>query len=244
MFRNRGKMPDINNLKPDNEKEGYRVPHYSNYWNGRFIIVKYDKTFVAIELISVFVILLIVFAVYLFAYKTSFEDPIATIKNNFLSAQLISIFTTIGLTGIVTFLTRSSKEKLITRLRIVAIISMIVLIVLGVIKLNINKKYNKSTFGEFYEQYEKHDDKSKNTDKISIGFSGIKVSSQKQAYIDESISAYTNFSIKASIYMGIYILVIVIILYLSYRLSTIERKKGNLAKDDAILYDEEENVKL
>ena len=39
-----------------------------------------------------------------------------------------------------------------------------------------------------------------------------------------------------------HILVVIVIFYLSYRLSAIERKKEKLAKDDAILYDEEKNI--
>ena len=43
MFRNRGEVPNINVGKGIDlgENEGYSAPHYSHYWNGRFIIIKY-----------------------------------------------------------------------------------------------------------------------------------------------------------------------------------------------------------
>ena len=234
MFKNRGEMPNINpNIGGnDNGGMGYRVPHYSHYWNGRFIVVHYDKTFVAIELIVTIIILLIVGAVYLFAYQVTFDDPIATIKNNFLTAQLVSIVVSLAVTGLVTFFTKSSKENLIKNLRIVAILSILIFIVLFGIKLNIDYQYN-----------EQSKSNNKNSNTITFGLSGVKISTLKEAYISESVNAYTNFSVKAILYMAIHILLIIVIFYLSYRLSAIERKREKLAKDDAILYDEEENVK-
>lgn len=82
MFRNRSGVPNINTRTRNNDGNGgYNVLHY---WNRRFVIIQYDKTFVAIELISALIILLTIIAVYLFAYKVPFEDPIATKNSNFL----------------------------------------------------------------------------------------------------------------------------------------------------------------
>ena len=83
MFRNRGKLPNINNGGNNGNNGGYNAPHYSHYWNGRFIVIRYDKTFIAIELIATFLILLVIFAVYLFAYPVTFEDQIAELKQTF-----------------------------------------------------------------------------------------------------------------------------------------------------------------
>lgn len=241
MFRNRGEMPNINPGNNPSNGGGYRAPHYRNYWNGNFIIIQYDKTFVAIELISILLIVIIAVAVYLFAYNVPYKDPIATIKSNFLTAQLISIGITILATVLVTFFTKSSKENLIRNLRIVAIVSLAVFAIFFAIKLNYNSKYTENTFGEFYEQYERAN--SKNSNKISIGLSGVKILNEKDYYIDESIKAYTNFSVKTILYMVIHVIVILLIFYLSFRLSSMERKKENLTKDDAVLFDDEENVK-
>lgn len=242
MFRNRGEVPNINTGN-NGGNGGYSSPHYSHYWNGRRIVIKYDKTFVAIELICVFIILLTVMAVWLFTYQVSFVDPIATIKNNFLTAQVVSIAISLLATGLVTFFTKS-KERLIKKLRIIAISSILIVIVFLGIKLYINNKYNENTFGEFYEKYEQTNDSNKTSNKIDLGISGIKISSAKESYINESISAYTNFSVKTILYTIIHILVVIVIFYLSYRLSSIERKKERLTKDDAILYDEEENIRF
>ena len=246
MFRNRGEVPDINTGAGESKDNGgYSAPHYSHYWNRRFMIIQYDKTFVAIELISWLIILLTILAVYLFSYKVSFEDPIAQMKSNFLTAQFITIVISIIITGVVTFFTRKSKEKLIRNLIIVAIISLIVNFIFLGLKLDMDNKYNETTFGEFYEQYEQNkNNDNKNTNKIAVGLSGVKMSRLKEAYVDESVNAYTNFSVKVMLYMIIYIFVVFIIFYLAYRLFAIERKREKLSRDDAILYDKENNIKF
>lgn len=243
MFRNRGEIPNIQIPKDNNGEGGYRAPHYSHYWNGRYYVIHYDKTFVAIELISWLIIFLTIFAVYLFEYKVSYEDPIATIKSHFLNGQLISILISITVAVIVTFVTRSSKENLIRNLRVVAIISVAIIIVFLGIKINMDDKYNENAFGEFYEQYENNKDKN-NSKNISVKFPSMKILNEKEAYIENSKSAYTNFSVKTILYMIIHFIVVAVIFYLSCRLSYIERKKAKLAKDDIVLYDEEENIKI
>lgn len=243
MFRNRGGMPSINTDNNAENEGGYSAPHYSNYWNGRFFIIKYDKTCVAIEVIAVLLILLIVAITYIFTYKTWFEDPISTIKNNYLTAQLVSIIASLVLIGLATGLTKSSKENLIRNLKIIAIICSIVIIIFLVIKINMDKKYNQNTFGEFYESYEKIKNNSKDSNKVKVGLTEIKILDSKGAYIEESTKAYTVFTIKTVLYMIIHVAIVVLTIYLSYRLATIEVKKQKLAKDDSVLYDDEQNVK-
>lgn len=239
MFRNRGELPNIGN---EPSEGGYRAPHYRHYWNGRFIIIYYDLKFVAIQLILSLIIILTVLAVYLTSYQVTFEDPISEVKQTFLSAQSISIITVLVISGLVTFLTRSSKENLIRNLRIIALIYTISIIVFLGVKIHLDNKYNnETTFGEFYEQYETQANDNSKSLKFGL-FSGISISDPKEAYINESMSAYTNFSTKVIIYMVIQFIIVAILFYLSSRLSRIEEKKQRLSKDDKILFDEEQNI--
>ena len=80
--------------------------------------------------------------------------------------------------------------------------------------------------------------------KFSFNVLGFKVSDTREFYIEESINAYTNFTIKVVLYFIIHILFVFLIFYLSNRLSTIENKKEKLMKDDVVLYDDEENIKF
>ena len=65
-----------------------------------------------------------------------------------------------------------------------------------------------------------------------------------EAYIQENVTAYLNFKVKTVTYIVIYILEILIMCYLIYRLKKHDNAKDKLEKDDEVLYDEEENVKL
>ncbi len=245
MFRNRGNLSDIFHptINDNTGNGGFRAPHYFHFWNGRFIIIRYDKTFVAIEIIALLLILSIVIAVYLFAYQIPFEDPISEIKNTFLNIQFGLICISIFATALVTFFTKSNKENLIKNLRLVAILSILAIIIFIGVKIYIDTKYNETTFEEFYEQY-KQTESVKNLPKFSFNVLGFKVSDTREFYIEESINAYTNFTIKVVLYFIIHILFVFLIFYLSNRLSTIENKKEKLMKDDVVLYDDEENIKF
>lgn len=243
MFRNRGEVPNID-IGQDNGNGGYGVPHYSHYWRRygyyRYYIIHYDKTFIAMELISAFLIILIAVAVYLFAYQITFYDPIAETKTTFLTFQLISILATVILAGLITILSKQ-KETIIKGLKLVGIISLLIVLIHLGSKIYLDSQYNEETFGEFYETYEQGNTDSK---RLTIGLSGIQYLDDKEAYIEESVNAYTNFKVKTILYMVIYCITICIIFYLAHRLENMEDKKEELYKDDAVLFDEEENIKF
>ena len=244
MFRNRGETPNINIGQGNNGHAGYSAPHYSRYWNGRYFIINYDKSFVAISLIMTFIILITGFCTYLFAYKLPFEDPIAGVKSNFLTSQLILLATPIILTVLAVFLTKSNKQNFIKYLRIISVLSLISILILLGVKFNLDNKYNsEDVFASYYNEYEaeNNDEDSK---KISIGLSGINISSPKQAYITKSKDAYTNFTIKTMIYIFLQFLTVIFILYFSFRIEHIEERKDKLKKEDEVLFDTEQNVKF
>lgn len=216
---------------------------FNDYIPGRFIIIKCDKTYIAIELISYLIILLIAIVAFLYGTNSTFFDPIASVKSNFLIGQLICIGITILATVLASFFTKSSKENLITYLRIIAIASIIISIIFVFIKINYNSNYNENTFEQYYEQYEKQKDPKEERNNLNIGISGLSIVDSKTSYIEQSKSSYTTFTIKSSLYIALQILIGLIIFYLSYRLSSMEKKKNNVTKDDAVLFDNETNVK-
>ena len=147
-----------------------------------------------------------------------------------------------GLIAVVTFFTKSSKEKLIRNLKIISIICSVAIIVFLGIKISMDKKYNKNVFAEFYEKYEKVNN-TKNASKIKVGITGVEILNSKESYIEDSTKAYNVFTVKTVLYMVLQVLIVILTIYLSYRLTNIEIKKERLAKDDEVLYDEEQNVK-
>ena len=96
---------------------------------------------------------------------------------------------------------------------------------------------------EFYD--EKYvEEKSNVKSRIDIGLTGAKLKSDREYYVDKCIEAYNVFSIKMYGLMILNAFLIVLLIYQISKVSKIEEKRNRLNKDDAILYDEEENVKI
>ncbi len=239
MYRNRGKVPDVS---PDKGGGGYRAPHYG-YYRKRFLIITYDSKFLEIEMISVFIILAIMFGAFIFAYKIEFNDPIASVKSNYLLAQIILIGITILVTVLVTIMTKSNKDNLILNLRLIATVSILIIAILLGVKVYIDGQYkSEEVYAEFYEQYEKeNDDDSKH---MTLSLTGAKYQTSQETYIENSVDSYNIFTIKSIIYMVLHILLVVLIFYLAHRLAVIEDKKDEVTKNDDVLFDDEENVKF
>lgn len=248
MFRNRGSLPNINmgnignnNIAP-NGNEGYHAPHYTNYRNGNYIIVTYDKGFFILQVIAIVIFLILALGVYLFAYKVAFNDPIAEMKKEFLTIQLVSSIATIGMAGAIVLFSKN-KEALTKRLAILAILIFSIICINLVIKNDLDKTYTSEKFEEFYNQYEHHEETSKNNKKVNVGLSGIKIVSEKESYIEQSIAAYKNFKLKTTLYIVIQALTFVMLILLIVKITTNENKKEEIYKDDKILFDEEQNIK-
>ncbi len=234
MFRNRGSLS-----RPKISSKGYSAPHYSNYLGRRYPIIVYDRTFFAMEVITGLMFAIIAFVAFFYSYKVNFIDRIADIKNMFLTFQLICVLVSIGLLILFSCISKS-RDSLIRNIIFVTIISILALMIQGGIKIFLDNKYNEQEFANMYEQYEAN---SEDENKRVVGvFTGIKT--VKEAYIQENVTAYLNFKVKTVTYIVIYILEILIMCYLIYRLKKHDNAKDKLEKDDEVLYDEEENVKL
>ena len=245
MFRNSGELPNIEvgNDGNDENSGGYRAPHYRFYRRPFIIIWHYDRTFIAMQLIVISIILLIAFAVYLTSYKIPFEDPLTNIKQNFLSSQLVSIIATFVLATLVFLLTKSSKERLVNNLRFIGILYLVLTFIFLGSKIYLDKKYNnEETFESFYNQYAKENNIDGNSKTFNFDFSGISILNEKDDYIKESKSTYTNFSVKAYLYIIIQVVIVGILICLSNRLSNIEKRKQDVFENDDVLFDEEQNV--
>lgn len=231
MFRNRGSVPNIDIENPN--------PNYPNFLGRRYIIIHYDKTFMLMEVMSFLLIAIIVIAALFWGYPITFEDPIATMKDDFITSQLIMIGISIISIAIVTIFSKE-KENLVKALQLIAIITMLMIIVQVMIKSNIDNEYNEEIFGQFYEQI--NTDTNEDEKNFSIGMSGMSLISAKESYIQKSMDAFNNFKMKTTLYIMLHIIVEFVVIYLLYRLKIFEAKREKHAKDDLILDDEEQNI--
>lgn len=251
MFRGRGSSPSIggsshnsteNNL--DNDETVSHYHPYIDYWSRNSYYYHYDRNFVAMEIGITAFILLICLIIFILAYKTSFVDPIETIKRTYIISKLIVVFVTTLLIACA-FLFSKSRETLIKSLAIILLLSIVSIIIFMGIKFNFDTIYNENKFSELYETSEiKEYEKSNKKQNISIGLDGIKLTDLKQSYIDENIMAYKFFSYKSIAITTLYIIVIVFNIAMIIRLFKMQEKNERLNKDDSILFDEEKNIKI
>lgn len=80
--------------------------------------------------------------------------------------------------------------------------------------------------------------------KIDIGLTGISLKTEKEYYIDECMKLYNIFKIKSYGTLGLHGILIGLLLYQMLKVQKIKNKKDKLDKDDLVLFDEEQNVKI
>lgn len=196
---------------------------------------KKNKSLVVIQLIWAIAIAILAFGLYFLVLKSSFEDPIATIKNNILTTQLVMIGFSIITTLLVTIFTRK-KEKLIKKFKVIAIVSILMIGAQLCIKIDMDNKYNEETFEQFYEDANLDNEYKRD---ITIGLYGVRIVDAKEGYIQKSMISYNIFKIKTMLYIVIHAIFVILILFLIIKLISIEDRKAKLAKDDFIIGDRE-----
>ena len=221
---NSNKGENLNNEDVKNTVE--KKSTSSSSWKERLFIIKYDKNFLTVELFSTLFIFALIMWVSLWGNKLLFNDPIAKAKNNFFAIEIIIISLTVITTILVSLFTKN-KKTLLNYFNIIMISSILFIILLFEIKLYLNKEYTDETFSQFYENYS-------STTQVSANHL-----LDKDTYIQKSKEAYTIFSIKSSLYLMIYSILVLIILHLSNRVYNVGKKNNRIIKENAVVYNED-----
>lgn len=232
-FMGRGKIPSINN----NNNFGGSYIFY-----GRFrYYVPLDNTYVIMQMIMTFIILIVGLMTFIITYKSTIIDPIESTKKIYINAYLITIgilvITNLGINFI-----SKSETSLITRLIITFMISIMIMLLFFGIKINFDSIYTKDKFEQIYAEQNLNKSDKVNT-KIQIGLKEIGIKAEKEYYVDECLKLYNVFSTKAYLILGIHLLFNILLIYQILKISKIKSKKDKLNKDDLILFDEEKNIK-
>lgn len=239
-FMGRGETPNIENNDKDNVPDN-AIRRY-RYYIGLRYYVPLDNTYVIMQMIVTFIILIVGVIMFLVAYKSTIIDPIENMKKLFMNSYLIIIGILLAITSVTNFFSKS-KNSLIKRLAIILGISIIIMFVFFGIKLNLDTTYTKERFEQFYT--EQNIDKTANNDiKSKIDIVGMSIKTEKEYYVDECLKLYGIFSTKAYATLGLHLLLNILLIYQILKLSKIQGKKEKLNKDDLILFDEQENVKI
>ena len=214
-----------NNQNDLNERRMY----YSGFFFRRYYYVPLDNTYVIFQMIVTFIILIVAGITFFATYKPNIIDPIEDIKKIIINTNLIIL--------------SKDKRVLFRRIFIILSASIITLLVFIGIKINLDSTYNKSEFEKIYNQ-EYKEQKTKEKSKLSIGITGMKLKDEKEFYIDECINAYNVFSVRFYGTVALNVLLIILLAFQLFKISKIQEKREQLDKDDAILFDEEENIKI
>lgn len=216
------------------------------YYRGGFFRVYYyiplDNTYVIFQMIATIIIFTIVGITFLATYKPSVVDPIEDTKRIIMNTYTIITLSLVILTLLANYFSKD-KNALIKRLIAILSISIITILVFFGIKANMDATYTKSKFEQMYIQ-EYGEQKSATKSKVDIGFTGMQIKTEKEYFVDECAKAYNIFGIRMYGIVGVNFLLIILLIYQVSKVSQIQEKRDQLSKDDAILFDEEENIKF
>ena len=227
-----------NNFRDNLKEDCYRIYRY-----GKYRYVQVDNSYIIIQMIIAFIILITGLIAYITSYESTIVDPIESVKKLFSNGYLISMGILLVVTLITNFYSKT-RTILLKRLKVIFSISILIIIMFFGLKLYLDTVYTEEMFQQIYsEQNIEESSENSNKSVINIGIAEIGVKTEKEHYIDECLELYNIFSIKVYIILGINLLLIILLIYQISRISKAQRKKEQTNKDVLILFDEEENVK-
>lgn len=235
-----GLGPNDNDNNNDNRNNG-RMYDRGGFFR-MYYYIPLDNTYVIFQMIATIIIFTIAGITFLTTYKPSVVDPIEDTKRIFMNTYMIITLFLVVLTLLANYFSKD-KNVLVKRLFIILSISIITILVFFGLKANMDSTYTKSKFEQIYTQ-EYGEQTSNNKSKFDIGLTGMQMKTEKEYYVDKCAKAYNIFGIRMYGIFGVNILLIVLLIYQISKVSQIQDKRDKLSKDDAILFDEEENVKF
>lgn len=215
------------------------------YRRGSFIRLYYfiplDNTYVIFQMLATFLILIVGLVTILATYKSPVIDPIASFKKSVLYSY---IAINIILISFIFLANYNSKDKvsLIRKLVAILFISLLTFVAFLCVKLNANSIYNKSKFEQIYMEQNDEDTTDSKT-KFALSLEGMKMETKKEYFVDECLKAYKVFSIRMLTIFGVNLLIVVLLIYQIIKVIQIQEKREQLDKNDAILFDEEQNCR-
>lgn len=111
-FMGRGDMPSINDNiggeENNNFDGGYR--HHYGWYYGRRYYIPLDNTYVLMQMIVTFIILIVGVIAYLFIHKASIIYPIESIKSVFMNVYSIVLLILLGIVAIANFFSKAKRH--------------------------------------------------------------------------------------------------------------------------------------
>ena len=221
----------IEDIRKNNARYKYRnIARYGYY----FVPID-DSTFIFLDLLMFFMSLgLSIVGLYIiFSYKPIIIDPLENTKNLllFLHLVLIMIISIVYYTFYIKVV-KKNEFSLVKVLVILTIVSVVALLILVGIRLELDSSYLKIGFEQM---------KTGNLFKKNI--EGV-ISNREEYYHSEYLMVYDIFKLKSSIMFGIQLLLNILLIFKTSKLTKKKRKQDKVKESDDVLFDEEENIKF
>lgn len=204
---------------------------YGNYY------APLDKTYILTEIITTIIILLTALFTYIFTYKSSIIDPISDIKNSFINAQLTCILIVFIINIILNFF-RKKDVFFIKAMTILTIVSIIISAIFIIKKIEMDIKYNSVAFETIYNKTISNVKNTKSKQSTPL------LKNDKDIYIYECVKLYNIFKIKTYLILGLNILLTMLFLIQIFKKQKKKNIKVMIEKDDSILFDDVQNIKM
>lgn len=237
-FMGRGGFPSIKNTGGVKGGGGY---YRSFGFHSRIhYYIPITNTYIAIQIILSLIIVVVMAITLFFTHKPTIIDPIESVKTSFINSYLIIL----GVLLFATFLSNSfaKSEKALIKLLIgILVISIMSMLIFFIQKVDYDKTY---TYNKFRQIYTGQSTGKNSNARVDIGLSGMSIKPSSEYYVDECMELYRYFSIKVYAIIVLHAFINLLLIYQLVKLLKIQSKRNKMEKDDLILFDEEQNIKI
>ena len=236
----------VNNVAGKSSGDQIREPYYrSRVWFVR--VIPLDNTYVILQMIMFFILLIGFFFFYIFARKSAVTDTIEDVKNIFINSYLVIMAVIFALTA---FAYRN-KEKRNRMIMLIAVLVLSLITMFGFffVRLSFDSKYNNQYFDSVYISEHPEENTTKDNAKdsfkkqrVDLTLAGPQLKTDAEFYTSECMEMYNIFKVKTYLIGGAHLLINILLALQIIKLININKKREQLEKDDAIVYDPEQNV--
>ena len=144
-----------------------------------------------------------------------------------------------------------NKEKRNRMIMLIAVLvlSLITMFSFFFVRLSFDSKYNNQYFDSIYISEHPEEIKDNTKDKlnfkkqhIDLTLAGPQLKTDAEFYTSECMEMYNIFKVKTYLIGGAHLLINILLVLQIIKLMSIDKKREQLEKDDAIVYDPEQNV--
>ena len=195
-----------------------------------------------INMIFTIIFIIVAAVVYIFTYKSKVIDPIEDLKKTIIIMHLGLMIILLFASLIINILSKDINTYLIKTYLVLAV-SIIVFLAFSGVKYYMNTTYTKEKFEQLYD--EKYSDISIDMSLLDmVDLDNMKIKTEKEFFADECSKVFKYYNIKTYGLLVVNLGLIALFAYQTNKISELKKKKDRIAKDDIVLFDEEENVKI